>query len=188
MISLVLSATLCHLSPADSSVGDRRCSSIGQIRITDQLARDDRQRVIDILRYIRRQKRMAEESWIAAHPKEEEPELGVPCSGIIFAVTRAACDDLAQHLLQAGYRARAYHSGIPFEARLANQRSWMEGRTEIICGTRELIALLSADFDLQEEADTLFRDCLSRVWCRLGQSRRAIHNTPLHPERDRRSV
>ncbi|HEX2021988.1 MAG TPA: RecQ family ATP-dependent DNA helicase, partial [Candidatus Thermoplasmatota archaeon] len=53
--------------------------------------------------------------------------------GIVYASSRAKCEQLAEALRQRGVLADAYHAGLPDRAR--RQEEFMEGRTEVLVAT-----------------------------------------------------
>lgn len=61
---------------------------------------------------------------------------GVSSSGIIYARTRATCDELSSYLRSNGLAARPYHRGVP-RARLDQTlEDWTNGENcEVVCCT-----------------------------------------------------
>jgi len=68
-----------------------------------------------------------------------EETLGVPGGGrgsaIVYAPTRKSSEEEAQRLANAGWRAAAYHAGLPGNARDAVQSAFAAGETEIVAAT-----------------------------------------------------
>ncbi len=60
---------------------------------------------------------------------------GVNSTSIVYARSRAKCEELAKILLSAGFSANYYHAGLDSEERTKRQNSWMDGETEILCAT-----------------------------------------------------
>lgn len=56
-------------------------------------------------------------------------------SGIVYAATRKAVDDVAAQLSSNGLRAAAYHAGRSDRARVAAQESFMSGDLDVIVAT-----------------------------------------------------
>ena len=59
----------------------------------------------------------------------------VPGSGIIYARTREACEQLAEQLQSEGYSASFYHAGLPAMERNLRQDDWQQGKVRIIVAT-----------------------------------------------------
>ncbi len=57
------------------------------------------------------------------------------CSGIVYAATRKAVEQVAAHLQTAGVRAAAYHAGLPDALRHKAQDAFMDGSQQIIVAT-----------------------------------------------------
>jgi ATP-dependent DNA helicase RecQ len=56
-------------------------------------------------------------------------------SGIIYCASRAAADRLAEALDRREFPARAYHAGLPAEARARHQEQFLRDDVRIICAT-----------------------------------------------------
>ncbi len=56
-------------------------------------------------------------------------------TAIIYGPTRRGCEAEAERLRRAGWRARAYHAGLPAEERTEAQRAFMEGEAQIVVAT-----------------------------------------------------
>ena len=56
-------------------------------------------------------------------------------SGIIYCQSRKACESLAERLLEAGFKARPYHAGLPDKERAENQELFLRDEVKIICAT-----------------------------------------------------
>ncbi len=56
-------------------------------------------------------------------------------SGIVYVGTRRATEEWAALLTDRGYRAEAYHGGLPVEEREARLRRWMRGQTPVMVAT-----------------------------------------------------
>ena len=56
-------------------------------------------------------------------------------SGLIYAGTRAACEELAQWLTKTGVPTRAYHAGLTPEEREDIQTRWIDGRLPLVVAT-----------------------------------------------------
>ncbi|KAF8317687.1 ATP-dependent DNA helicase, partial [Clavulina sp. PMI_390] len=61
---------------------------------------------------------------------------GMSSSGIIYARTRAICDDLALYLRNNGIAARPYHRGIPSSRLSSTLSEWLKGEgCDVVCCT-----------------------------------------------------
>jgi superfamily II DNA helicase RecQ len=61
---------------------------------------------------------------------------GCPSSGIIYARTRATCDELARYLRNHGVAARPYHRGVPNSKLNSTLKEWLDGSVcEVVCCT-----------------------------------------------------
>lgn len=60
---------------------------------------------------------------------------GVKATSIVYARSRAKCEELANILLSAGFSANYYHAGLDSSERTKRQDSWMSGDTQILCAT-----------------------------------------------------
>ena len=56
-------------------------------------------------------------------------------SGIVYCVSRASAERLAEHLVRDGIEALAYHAGLPQKERTANQEAFMKGKAQVITAT-----------------------------------------------------
>lgn len=56
-------------------------------------------------------------------------------SGIIFCMTRADCEYVADSLIYNDIIAMPYHSDIIDDIRKQTQEKWMDGEVQVICGT-----------------------------------------------------
>jgi ATP-dependent DNA helicase RecQ len=56
-------------------------------------------------------------------------------SGIIYCSSRKSCEQLAEKLIAAGHRARAYHAGMSASDREEVHDRFIDGRDSIICAT-----------------------------------------------------
>lgn len=56
-------------------------------------------------------------------------------SGIIYCLSRASTEKLADTLSSEGYKAECYHAGLSNETRQAVQQRFLNDETEIICAT-----------------------------------------------------
>lgn len=56
-------------------------------------------------------------------------------SGIIYCISRSATEKLADKLVRAGYKARAYHAGMENELRRETQEAFLRDECEIIVAT-----------------------------------------------------
>jgi ATP-dependent DNA helicase RecQ len=56
-------------------------------------------------------------------------------AAIVYAPTRRLAEEEAERLTAAGWRATAYHAGLPPDTRARAQADFMEGRSEVICAT-----------------------------------------------------
>ncbi|EMR04168.1 ATP-dependent DNA helicase recQ [Cesiribacter andamanensis AMV16] len=55
--------------------------------------------------------------------------------GIIYCLSRKACEALAQKLQDAGYRAEAYHAALPHQQRQRTQEAFLRDDVQIVCAT-----------------------------------------------------
>ncbi len=55
--------------------------------------------------------------------------------GIVYCLSRAATEDLAEKLTKLGYKAEAYHAGMGTEDRHSAQDAFLKDETLIICAT-----------------------------------------------------
>ena len=60
---------------------------------------------------------------------------GVGGSGIVYARTRKATEDLAAQLQAEGVRADCYHAGLGFRMRAAKQEAWLRGEVQVMVAT-----------------------------------------------------
>ncbi len=60
---------------------------------------------------------------------------GVEGSGIVYARTRKAAEEIAAQLLQEGVSADFYHAGLGFRMRAARQEAWLRGEVRVIVAT-----------------------------------------------------
>ena len=56
-------------------------------------------------------------------------------AGIIYCLSRKSTEDLAQKLVQDGYKAAAYHAGMPANLRQRVQENFQKDDVHIICAT-----------------------------------------------------
>ncbi len=56
-------------------------------------------------------------------------------TGIVYARTRKATEELAEHLLKAGIQAAAYHGGLTSSQRHHTQSQWQEGQIRVVAAT-----------------------------------------------------
>jgi len=56
-------------------------------------------------------------------------------AGIVYCLSRATTEDLAQSLSRKGHRARAYHAGMKTEDRSAVQEAFLKDDIDIVCAT-----------------------------------------------------
>ncbi len=56
-------------------------------------------------------------------------------TGIVYCITRAATEDLAERLCRLGYKADAYHAGMSTEDRHRVQDAFLKDETTIMCAT-----------------------------------------------------
>jgi ATP-dependent DNA helicase RecQ len=56
-------------------------------------------------------------------------------AGIVYCLSRAGTEDLAEKLRRLGYKADAYHAGLGAEARHSIQDAFLRDETAIICAT-----------------------------------------------------
>jgi ATP-dependent DNA helicase RecQ len=56
-------------------------------------------------------------------------------SGIIYCLSRKSCEDLAEKLVQRGYKASYYHAEVPAARRNKTQEDFINDRVNIICAT-----------------------------------------------------
>ena len=87
------------------------------------------------------QSRMAS-SFTASFPDSQIPAEDRPCSGIVYARTKAMCDTIAEHLKEKGIRAEPYHRGIRPGVLEKTMRGWVNGegvtkadRVDVVCAT-----------------------------------------------------
>lgn len=60
---------------------------------------------------------------------------GVEGSGIVYARTRKATEEIALQLKAEGIATDFYHAGLGFRMRAARQNDWMAGRTRVVVAT-----------------------------------------------------
>ncbi|MDY0289507.1 MAG: DNA helicase RecQ [Sphaerochaeta sp.] len=65
-------------------------------------------------------------SFLKSHPNQP---------GIVYCLSRAATEDLAEKLTRLGYKADAYHAGMSSEDRHRAQDAFLKDNTAIICAT-----------------------------------------------------
>lgn len=58
-----------------------------------------------------------------------------PGPGIVYATSRAKCEELADNLRGAGIVAEHYHAGLNPDSRRLTQERFMEGRTRVVAAT-----------------------------------------------------
>jgi len=56
-------------------------------------------------------------------------------AGIVYCLSRAGTEDLAERLSARGYRARAYHAGMASAERSAVQEGFLRDELDIVCAT-----------------------------------------------------
>ena len=56
-------------------------------------------------------------------------------AGIVYCLSRAGTEDMAQRLSQRGHKARAYHAGMKTEERSAVQEAFLKDDIDIVCAT-----------------------------------------------------
>lgn len=56
-------------------------------------------------------------------------------SGIVYAASRKACEDLADRLSAAGVNAAAYHAGLDKDVRAARQDAFLKAEDMVMCAT-----------------------------------------------------
>ena len=56
-------------------------------------------------------------------------------SGIVYSVSRKACEELAERLSAAGVNAAAYHAGLDKEVRAARQDAFLKADDMVMCAT-----------------------------------------------------
>ena len=56
-------------------------------------------------------------------------------SGIIYCSSRAATENLAERLQDAGKKAKCYHAGLESKERSRTQEEFLQGQTDIVCAT-----------------------------------------------------
>ncbi len=64
--------------------------------------------------------------FVASRPNE---------SGIVYCLSRKQTEQLAERLQKKGYKAAAYHAGLPPEVRSKTQENFIHDSTPIICAT-----------------------------------------------------
>ncbi|GEO05796.1 ATP-dependent DNA helicase RecQ [Adhaeribacter aerolatus] len=55
--------------------------------------------------------------------------------GIIYCLSRNSTEQLAQKLMGEGYKATAYHAGLPAQARSKAQEAFLKDNVQIVCAT-----------------------------------------------------
>lgn len=60
---------------------------------------------------------------------------GVEGSGIVYARTRKAAEEIAAQLLQEGVSADFYHAGLGFRMRASKQEAWSRGEVRVMVAT-----------------------------------------------------
>ncbi|NNM67978.1 MAG: DNA helicase RecQ [Spirochaetales bacterium] len=66
------------------------------------------------------------QEFLKDHPKQ---------AGIVYCLSRAGTEDLAEKLCNLGYKADAYHAGLGTEARHKIQDAFLKDETTIMCAT-----------------------------------------------------
>lgn len=56
-------------------------------------------------------------------------------SGIVYCLSRKRVEEVAQHLQQSGYRAKAYHAGLPSELRHSIHQQFMRDEIDLVVAT-----------------------------------------------------
>lgn len=56
-------------------------------------------------------------------------------SGIVYCLSRKRVEEVAQHLQQSGYRAKAYHAGLPSELRYSIHQQFMRDEIDLVVAT-----------------------------------------------------
>jgi len=56
-------------------------------------------------------------------------------AGIVYCLSRAGTEDVAQRLTQRGHRARPYHAGMTGDDRSAVQEAFLKDEIDIVCAT-----------------------------------------------------
>ena len=56
-------------------------------------------------------------------------------AGIVYCLSRAGTEELAEKLSSRGHGARAYHAGLPAEERASVQEAFLRDETGIVCAT-----------------------------------------------------
>ena len=56
-------------------------------------------------------------------------------AGIVYCLSRKQTENLADKLREAGYRAEAYHAGLPAEKRASVQSDFINDKNQIVCAT-----------------------------------------------------
>ncbi len=64
--------------------------------------------------------------FLSAHPNQ---------TGIVYCLSRAATEDVAEKLRGLGYKADSYHAGLSTEARHGIQDAFLKDETTILCAT-----------------------------------------------------
>jgi ATP-dependent DNA helicase RecQ len=58
-----------------------------------------------------------------------------PGSGLIYAGTRRACNELAAYIRTKGIRCEAYHAGLTADERKRIQQEWIDNRLPLVVAT-----------------------------------------------------
>lgn len=56
-------------------------------------------------------------------------------AGIVYCLSRKACEGMAEKLQAAGYRAEAYHAALPHEKRQQTQEAFLRDDIQVVCAT-----------------------------------------------------
>jgi ATP-dependent DNA helicase RecQ len=77
--------------------------------------------------------------WVDTHPRKKERLLSylgrLKGSGLVYAGTRRACEELAIWLTSTGTRTEAYHAGVDSAGRAAIQDRWVSGKVPLVTAT-----------------------------------------------------
>lgn len=74
---------------------------------------------------------LSERKQVLVERLREAPE----AAAVVYVTRQETAEEVATHLQRAGFRARAYHAGLPDEFRAEAQQDFMKDRTNIIVAT-----------------------------------------------------
>ncbi|MBR1926658.1 MAG: RecQ family ATP-dependent DNA helicase [Bacteroidales bacterium] len=109
-------------------------------------------------------------SYVVRHVEDKNSQIlnicrGVPGSGIVYARSRAKCEELASMLRAVGIRAGFYHGGLGPRARSERQEAWKEGLIQVmVCtnafgmGIDKPDVRFVAHYDLPESPEAYFQE------------------------------